>query len=343
MSRNRSARGALRSVDELLPPTGRVLFVTNDFPPQHGGIQTYVRQLCGDLPGHRVVVHAPHHPDAARYDAEQAFVVERDVRRLLLPTPALARRVCATIERHDIEHVVFGASVPLGLLARRLRSTGIRSLVALTHGHEVWWGALPGTRQALRRVAGGVDRLTYVSDYTGRRIATALDVGDRAKLTRLVPPVDASFNPRVDGRVVRERLGIPLEAPVAVCVARLVRRKGQDRLVRVWPAVLRQVPGAHLILVGDGPDRARLRRMVHRRHLEQVVHLVGQVESTPEYYAAGDVFAMPVRNRFFGLQVEGLGLSYLEAAACGLRVLPGKHGGAPEAATELLGDASLRA
>lgn len=319
------------SLDQLLPPEGRVLVLTNDFPPQHGGIQTYVKQLCADLPPARVVVYAPGHPVAEAYDGQLPYSVVRDPHPLLLPTPRLTARIVQVIRQQRIQHLVLGASMPLGLLAGRLRGAGIDSIIAMTHGHEVWWSALPGTRALMRRMGGEVDRVTCVSQYTGRRIARALAPVDRAKMTRLVPPVDPSFHTGVSGAAVRSRLGIPEEAPVAVCVARLVRRKGQDRLVRIWPRVLAQVADAHLVLVGDGPDRGRLRRMIRRRRLESVVHLVGQVHDTPEYYAAGDVFAMPVRNRFLGLEVEGLGLSYLEAAACGLRVLPGRHGGAPEA------------
>lgn len=332
MGEHRASRThVLSRLDDLVGAEGRVMVVTNDFPPQRGGIQTYVDALCRALPPERVVVHAPAHPEAAAHDAALPYPVVRDPRTTLLPTPALARRAAETARRHDAAHVVFGAAMPLALLARALRSSSIRRVVALTHGHEVWWAALTPTRRMLRWVGSEVDALTCVSDYTGTRIARALRPADRRKLVRLVPQVDDSFHPEVDGTPVRDALGIPRQAVVVVCVARLVRRKGQDRLIRVWPRVLEEYPHAHLLIVGDGPDRNRLHRMVARRGLEASVHLVGEVAHTAEYYAAGDVYAMPVRNRFFGLEVEGLGLSYLEAAACGLHVVPGKGGGAPEA------------
>lgn len=310
---------------------GRVLFVTNDFPPAHGGIQTFVRQLCGELPPDRVVVHAPHHPDASRHDDDLPFTVVRDPASTLLPTPALVERVRRTLAQHGARQVVYGASVPLGLMAPALRGAGVRHQVALTHGHEVWWAALPGTRRLLRRVADEVDVLTHVSDYTGNRIAPALSARGRRRFVKLSPTVDARFRPGLDGSHVRRELGIPSDSPVVVCVARLVRRKGVDRLIAIWPGVLARFPGARLLVVGDGPDAPRLHRMVRRRGLEHAVIFTGRVPETPPYYAAGDVFAMPVRNRWFGLEVEGLGISYLEAEACGLRVVAGRHGGAPEA------------
>ncbi len=308
-----------------------VLFLTNDFPPDVGGIQTFVRQLCDELPSERVVVYAPRHPRAAGYDEEQPFVVVRDNSTTLLPTPALARRVAHTAQEHGCTQVVYGASVPLGLLAPALRRAGLEWQVALTHGHEVWWAGVPGTRQALRKVAREVDVMTYVSQFVRDRLRGAVG-GVAKRFVALTPRVDPRFHPEVDGRGVRRSLGIPADALVAICVARLVRRKGQDRLVRIWPEVLARFPGARLVIAGDGPDRRRLARMVRRRRLEARVLLVGQVDDVAGYYAAADVFAMPVRDRLFGLEVEGLGISFLEAAACGLEVVPGRAGGTPEAA-----------
>lgn len=323
-------------LSDMIGDGGRVLFLTNDFPPQHGGIQTYVRQLCDELPSHRVVVYAPSHRAAHEYDSALPFDVERDEKRLLLPTPRLAGRLKELIRLHDIEHVVYGASVPLGLLAHVLTGSGVRRQVALTHGHEVWWAALPGSRRALRHVADHVDVMTFVSDYTMLRITRRLG-RRRCRFVKLAPQVDAAFHSGVDGRAVRRDHRIPEDAVVVVCVARLVRRKGQDRLIRIWPELLREFPEAHLLIVGDGPDRRRLERLAWRRHVQERVVFSGAVASTPPYYAAADVFAMPVRNRFFGLEVEGFGISYLEAAAMGLTVVPGRHGGAPEAATSAIG------
>lgn len=315
---------------DLLQPEGRVLVVTNDFPPRVGGIQTFVRQLVGELTPERVVVHASAHPEAATYDAEQPFAVVRDPAAVLLPTPAAGRRVAATLVSHGCTQVVYGASVPLGLLAPTLRAAGARWQVALTHGHEVWWAALPGTRHALRRVASSVDVVTHVSDYTGRRLGPAMPEGTR--FVRLSPPVDRGrFHTGVDGTWVRRELGIPADHLVAVCVGRLVARKGQRDLVRVWPEVLRTHPDAWLVLVGEGPDEARLRRMVRRLGVGSRVRLAGRVPEVAPYLAAADVFAAPVRSRWWGLEVEAFGIVYQEAAAMGLPVVGASSGGTREA------------
>lgn len=312
----------------------RTLFVTNDFPPRRGGIETFVRQLCADLPPDQVVVHTATMPGDAAYDASLPFPVVRDPVSTLLPTPGVGSRVAATLERYGCDRVVFGASAPLGLLAPRLRVAGADRIVALTHGHEVWWATVPVTRRLLRRIGDTVDVMTYVSDYCRARIAPALSDAAASRMVRLSPSVDRSrFRPGCGGEEVRRRLGIDPEALVVVCVGRLVRRKGQDTLVRVWPEVLLQFPGARLLLVGDGPDRRRLERMVARRGLQHSVVMVGAVrwEEVPAHLDAGDVFAMPCRDRLLGLEVEAFGIVYLEAEASGLRVVRGRSGGAPEA------------
>ncbi|WP_308200709.1 glycosyltransferase family 4 protein [Klenkia sp. PcliD-1-E] len=312
-------------------PLTRTLVVTNDFPPRQGGIQTFVAALLERLPPEDLVVLASTSPGAAEHDAGLPYRVVRRPTSMLLPTPGTARAAAALVREHRAEAVVFGAAAPLGLLAPGLRRAGAARTLGITHGHETGWVALPVGRQLLQRIAGGVDVLTYISDYTRGKLAPAL--GGRADLRQLPPGVDVDrFHPGVDGGPVRARYGLG-DAPVVVCVSRLVRRKGQDVLVEAWPRVLARHPGARLLLVGGGPDEAHLRRRVQAVGVAGSVVLTGPVApaSLPEHYAAGDVFAMPCRTRRGGLDVEGLGMVYLEAAACGLPVVAGTSGGAPEA------------
>ncbi|MGY1785727.1 glycosyltransferase family 4 protein [Geodermatophilus sp. SYSU D00698] len=310
---------------------GRTLVVTNDFPPRQGGIQTFVAALLERRPPDSLVVLASRSPGWEAYDARLPYRVVRQRTAVLLPTPATARAATALAAEHGCDTAFFGAAAPLGLLAPALRDAGVRHLVGATHGHETGWVALPGARRLMRRIAGGLDVLTYISEYTRSRLEPAL--GGRTRLAQLSPGVDVDrFTPAVDGTAVRRRHGLG-ESPVVVCVSRLVPRKGQDVLVAAWPQVLARHPGARLLLVGGGPDEARLRRAVADRRLGDSVVLTGPVtpDRLPEHYAAGDVFAMPCRTRRGGLDVEGLGMVYLEAAAVGLPVVAGTSGGAPEA------------
>jgi len=311
----------------------RVLVVTNDFPTRRGGIETFVLALCERMPADGVVVYTASMPGAEEYDARLPFPVVRDPSSMLLPTPAVGRRVARVLREHGCDRVVFGASAPLGLLGPRLRRAGATRLVALTHGHEVWWARVPGARQLLRRIGDGVDTMTYVSEWCRDRIAPALSPQAATAMRRLSPGVDpARFHPGCGGAQVRARLGIAEDVPVVVCTARLVRRKGQDRLIRVWPQVRARFPDAVLLLVGDGPDRSRLEKLAERSGAGDSVLFTGSVpwEDVPAYTDAGDVFAMPCRTRLLGLEPEAWGIVFLEAQACGLPVVVGDSGGAPE-------------
>ncbi|MDR3033670.1 MAG: glycosyltransferase, partial [Kitasatospora sp.] len=153
----------------------RILVVTNDYPPRQGGIETFVHAMVRRFPADRVVVYTSRTSDAARFDAAQPFPVVRDRARMLLPTPRATARAVDLARRYDCDSVWFGAAAPLALMAPALRRrAGICRIVATTHGHEVWWARTPGARRLLRRIGRHVDALTYLGDYTARRLAAAL-------------------------------------------------------------------------------------------------------------------------------------------------------------------------
>jgi phosphatidylinositol alpha-1,6-mannosyltransferase len=311
----------------------RTLIVTNDFPPRAGGIQAFVHNLAARRPPDSVIVYAPAWKGTRAFDAAQPFPVIRHPTRVMLPVPTVLGRAVGIVRAEGCDSVVFGAAAPLGLLAPALRRAGAARIVGLTHGHEAGWASLPGTRALLRRIGDDVDVLTYLGEYTRRRIAAGLSPVAAARMRRLAPGVDeAVFRPGAGGAEVRERYGLT-DRPVVVCVSRLVPRKGQDALIHAWPRVLRAVPDAALLLVGGGPYRTALERIRADRGVAKSVRITGTVpwEELPAHYDAGDVFAMPCRTRLRGLDVEGLGIVYLEASATGLPVIAGDSGGAPDA------------
>ena len=316
----------------------KVLIVTNDFPPRRGGIQSFVHALAVRLPADGVVVYAPAWEGAAAFDAQQPFPVIRHPGSLMLPVRPVARRAAALLAGHGCDTVLFGAAAPLGLLAPGLRAAGARRIVGITHGHEAGWAALPGARSLLRRIGEHTDALTYLGEYFRVRLAGALTPQAAARLVRLAPGVDSTvFRPGPGGEAVRARLGLA-GRPVVLCVSRLVPRKGQDTLIRAWPRVLaaRAAAGGQepvLLIVGGGPYRNDLDRLAGRLGVTGSVRFTGPVPEAdlPGYYAAADIFAMPCRTRRGGLDVEGLGIVYLEASAAGLPVIGGDSGGAPDA------------
>jgi phosphatidyl-myo-inositol dimannoside synthase len=315
----------------------RTLIVTNDFPPRQGGIQSFVHGLATRLPPRAVVVYAPRWDGAAEFDAQQPFPVIRHPTSLMLPVPSVSRRAAALARKHGCDTVLFGAAAPLGLITPALRRAGVTRVVALTHGHEAGWAALPAARGLLRRIGEEVDVLTYLGEYFRLRLSRALSPQAARRMVRLTPGVDETFfRPGAGGAAVRDRLALKKDQPVVVCVSRLVRRKGQDTLINAWPRVRAQVSDAVLLLVGDGPYAGRLRRLAHQRGVSDAVRFTGPVPwpELPSYYDAANVFAMPCRTRRAGLDVEGLGVVYLEASATGLPVIGGNSGGAPDAILE---------
>jgi phosphatidylinositol alpha-1,6-mannosyltransferase len=306
----------------------RTLVVTNDFPPRPGGIQAFVHSLAARQPDGEIVIYAPAWKRAAEFDAEQHFPVVRHPTSLMLPEPRVLRRARDIATAEGCDRVWFGAAAPLGLLAKPL---GLQRSVASTHGHEVGWAMLPGARQVLRRIGRDVDVVTYLGEYTRTRLAPVLP-----RLARLPSGVDTElFRPGAGGDDVRRRHGLA-GRPVVVCVSRLVPRKGQDVLIRALPEIRRRVPGAALLCVGGGPYQQKLRQLARDAGVEDSVVLTGSVpwEELPAHYDAGDVFAMPCRTRRGGLEVEGLGIVYLEASAIGLPVVAGRSGGSPDAVLE---------
>jgi len=307
------------------------LLVTNDFPPRTGGIQSYVQSLAERLPAEDLVVYAPAWDGAADFDAQQRYPVYRHSTALMLPGEAVRRRAIELIRDQRIGAVWYGAAAPLSLLTPRFRAEGIVRTVACTHGHEVGWSMLPGPRRALRRIGRSNDVVTFVSQYARHRIASAL--GPTAALEYLPPGVrTTTFRPdELAGRRIRDAYDLD-DARVLLCVSRLVARKGQDNLIRALPAVRARIPDVVLMIVGDGPRAPRLRRLAARLGVRDRVLFTGGVpwSELPAHYAAADVFAMPCRTRGSGLDVEGLGIVFLEAQASELPVIAGRSGGAPE-------------
>ncbi len=312
----------------------RVLLVTNDFPPRRGGIQSYLEEFVGRLTGmgsDTLTVYAPQWKGADAYDRAAAYQVIRHPGTLMLPGPPVDARMRRLIADHDIDTVWFGAAAPLALLAARARQAGAARVLASTHGHEVGWSMLPVARSALRRIGDTTDVVTFVSRYTRGRIASAF--GPDAALEHLPPGVDTHrFRPDPGARSeLRDRYGLG-QRPTVVCVSRLVPRKGQDTLIRALPSIRRRIDGAALVIVGGGPYLATLRRLARRAGVAEQVVFTGGVPAAelPAHHALADVFAMPCRTRGAGLDVEGLGIVFLEASATGVPVVAGRSGGAPE-------------
>jgi phosphatidylinositol alpha-1,6-mannosyltransferase len=313
----------------------RHLLVTNDFPPKVGGIQNYLWELWSRLdPASFVVLTASSDGAAAAFDAAQA---ERGIRIERVPVPILffptvgarsAVRRC--IAEHEIDLVLLDPALPLGLLGPHL---GVPYGVVL-HGSEVTVpGRLPGSRAALRRVLDGAELIVSAGAYPAaeaRRAAPAIT----ARVVEIPPGVDASVVAPMrapERRAARVQQGLPAHGPLVVSVSRLVPRKGMDVLIEAANRLAPSYPDLLLVIAGDGRARARLERLAARSPLD--VRVPGRVSDGDRaaLLGAADVFVMACRSRWLGLEQEGFGIVFLEAAAAGVPQIAGASGGAPEA------------
>ena len=319
------------------------LVVTNDFGPRAGGIETFIHGLLEQASKNQqrnfivLTSHQSPQDEVIKFDQKMwennRIRVVRDTAKVLLPTRRLAKKATDLFVAHKCENVIFGSSAPLGLLAKSLRRAGAKHIVALTHGHEVWWARMPLFSALLRRIGAQADQMTYLGEFTRGAVANALLREDHSKLVHLPPGVDLTrFIPAVKSLELQKKWGVE-GAPVIVSIGRLVPRKGSDQLIKAMPEVLKQFPKSKLLLVGTGNYKKRLEKLVRNLKVQDSVIFTGRVahELLPAYYRLGDIFAAPCRSRYGGLEVEGLGIVYLEASACGVPVIAGKSGGAPDA------------
>lgn len=305
------------------------LLVTNDYPPKLGGIQNYLWELWRRLPPEEVCVLTRSHPGDVEWDAQQNHRVIRSPRQFLLPTSDMAEEITEVADEIDADLVLYDPAVPLGALAPRLpHPYGV-----ILHGAEVTVpGRLPGTKQLLAQVLRGAQVVVTAGRYS---VAEAERAAGGSLPAVIVPPgVDVDrfkpLNPpqRLEAR---HRFGLPADGPVVVSISRLVPRKGMDVLISAAARLADRHPGLTVAVAGAGRDRARLDRLIGRTGAP--VRLLDRVADSdlPDLYGCADVFAMMCRQRWGGLEQEGFGIVFLEAAAAGVPQLAGDSGGAAEA------------
>jgi phosphatidylinositol alpha-1,6-mannosyltransferase len=305
------------------------LLVTNDFPPKIGGIQSLLWEWWRRLPPDRFAVLTSPHAGAEDFDAAQPFRVERTREPVLLPHPWMVRRIDSLAAEVGAELVVIDPAVPLGLVGPSLD----RPYDVVLHGAEVTVpGRLPGSRQALGSVLRRARHVVSAGRYAASEAERA--AGRTLPVTVVPPGVDVErFRPLTETErdAARARFGLPADAELIVSISRLVPRKGFDVAIRAIGRLAPSHPDLLLAIAGGGRDERRLRALT--RELGAPVRFLGRVshDDLPLLYGCGDVFAMPCRTRWGGLEQEGFGIVFVEAAACGVAQVAGDSGGAAEA------------
>ena len=309
--------------------TGRHLLVTNDFPPKVGGIQSLLWEWWRRLPSDQFAVLTSPYRGAREWDAEQPFRVERIRESVLLPHPLMARRINDLAHEFGAEFVVLDPAVPLGLIGPSLDLP----YAVVLHGAEVTVpGRIPGSKQALGRVLRGAVHCIAAGHYPAAEAERA--AGRSLPVTVVHPGVDTErFCPLTENQklAARDKFGIARDAELIVGLSRLVPRKGFDIAIAAAARLARSRPRLELVIAGAGRDEGRLARLARDRGAP--VRFLGRVpfEDLPQLYGCADVFTMLCRNRWLGLEQEGFGIVFLEAAACGVPQIAGRSGGAAEA------------
>ena len=310
------------------------LLVTSSFLPGRGGIESYLAELCARL-SPRLAVLAPSERNGVPLPADLAYPTHGLPKSAtVVPTGRTLRALCDLATRYRTTKIIFGTPWPLGLLGPECKKRGF-SYTLIVHGAELLVpGAVPGIRRRLGRALAGADLLLPVSGYTSDAARALIESCGlpQPPVQRLHARVDVKrFHPDVDSAAVRARLGLAEHDRVVLCFGRLVPRKGVDRLITALPEINRRCSDAVVVVAGTGPQRASLQRLAERTPGRVI--FAGRVadDEAPAFYAMAEVFALPVTDRLFGLEVEGLGVVLLEAAACGTPCVAGRSGGTPEA------------
>jgi phosphatidyl-myo-inositol dimannoside synthase len=311
------------------------LMITSSFLPGRGGIESYLAELCDEL-APRLAVLAAGRREGSELPANLAYPTVAFPGRLLVPGPRARRATIEAARRLEVDRVLFGTPWPLVLMAPRLEAAGL-SYGVIVHGAELLVpAAVPGLQRRLARALHRADLVLAVSHFTSTKVSGLLakrGFVDRVPILRARVDADR-FRPGLDGSGIRARHGIPETHKLILCFGRLVKRKGVDRLLDALPRIRSQAGDVTLLVAGTGPELKRLQRHAGRRDLP--VAFAGRVadEDAPLYYAAADLFALPVVDRYAGLEIEGLGVVLLEASASGLPCVTGRSGGTPEAVLE---------
>jgi len=309
------------------------LMITSSFLPGRGGIESYLGELCALL-APRVAVMAPGERDGEPLPHDLPYATVAGPGNMMRPSASLAHTVATVAAEMGTDRIVFGTPWPLALLGPRLARLGLR-YASLAFGAELFVpAAIPYLKKRFTGSLAQADLLLPMSDATKQRLKSLIEASGHP-----LPPIEVMrarvdlgrFNPSVPTNDVRAWLGLSGDARIVLCFGRLFKRKGVHRVIAIMEELTDSHPDVVLVVAGTGPQEARLRRQATRQGGRVV--FTGRVseEQTPSLYAAADVFALPVADRWFGLETEGLGIVLLEAAACGTPCVSGRSGGTVEA------------
>jgi phosphatidylinositol alpha-1,6-mannosyltransferase len=313
-----------------------LLISSQYFPPQCGGISSYMSAVADALGPDRVCCLTGVRPDGSSNGERRVYRRPRAFSSGRLGQAvgfAAAMSEIAVRERPRVVQLASLYEAVYGLLARRWLGL---PLAVYAHGNEVMANA-ESAYEPHRTVLRKADLVIANSRFTADLVQSRAGVhADRVHIVHPICDLD-QFRP-VPPNPQRRRalLGDRQHARVLLTVGHLTDRKGQDLVIRALPQILKDAPDVVYLIVGDGPNRGDLERLANDVGVRGNVQFAGELptEFLADAYAQCDVFVMPSRVIPEQCQVEGFGIVYLEAAACGKPVVGGKSGGVGDAVAD---------
>ena len=315
----------------------KLAFITQDFPPEIGGIQTYSYEIakrlaprCEDF-----IVVAPDKPDAQSIDSQLDFEVIRIKTKNTLLGYAAIPKVMQLLKRRKIDAVFHAQWQTLPISLRGKKRGLVNRVCVAAHARELFFN--PFSKQKIignwyenyrKKLIAQADFFIPVSQYTSDALG---QMGiDESKRKVVINGTDPNFFFPLNDQNLKEKYGCA-DKKILLTTTRLVERKGVDTVLRALPKVIREVPNIKYLIIGEGSFKTELQRIISELRLENYVEFVGRVpyDKLNEYYNLADVYAMP--SKAVMPDIEGFGIVFLEAGACEKAVVGTYTGGIPDA------------
>ena len=327
-------------------PDPRILVLSDNYLPSVGGSLIWLDNVYRRCPDGTVWIATNAHPDAREFDQSRPGIsIHRSKLRsyrFLKPQSLLIYSKLAAMSawirwRHRVDIVHVGKVLPEGYIASFLKRRMGIPFIAYAHGEEITVlfqsDAYSHLHETLTRIYNDAEAVIANSEFTRQKL---IEIGvEASKIHKITPGVDPTFfRPTEPDPELIRRHGLEGKT-IMLSVGRLQKRKGHDFVIEALPLLLKDHPDLAYLILSDGEERQNLERLATKLGVEEHVRFGGEVnyEDLPRYYNTADLFILANRVLDDG-DVEGFGIVFLEAAACGTPVIAGDSGGTGEPVRE---------
>lgn len=314
----------------------KILIVTLEYPPQAGGIASYVQNFAVHLPPDSVVIYAPKMKGDKEYDTKNPWKVYRR-RPYWFIWPRWLRmfwQINGIVKKEKIEKIYIQHALPAGYVAYLLKKIRKIPYFLFFHGTDLTLGLRKKFRK-LSLLCRSAERTVVSSNFLKAKLLAKLDNLKNVSVVNPCPG-DQFLESIPNDEIEKLKNQFALSGKkVMLSVSRLAEGKGFPHLIRIMPKILSKTPNLVWLIIGDGPKKGLIIKMVQQHNLHNVVRFLGKIdyEKLPKFYHLADVFVLLTHKD--ETAEEGWGTVFLEAAACGLPVVAGKVGGVDETVEHL--------